>query len=156
MKFCVLANLSFAIKNGNFLGYIFVGVILLGGFGIWLPAIVPSGELMDLTNPGNHLTYSCAILITLLVEIVLVNNNETSDNFGFGLIFGAITILLSIIGYSKDIPCISVTGTLFAIIICATVTANKEIFREKKCIKQSISSATGFDIADIDKLNKGE
>lgn len=154
---CILGNLFSAIGNQRFLAYILVGVIVLGGLGIWLPAIVPSGGWVDLATPSNHLTYSFAILITLCVEALLVyNKSDNDDNFGLGLIFGTIAIFCSLLGYSKNIPELSIIGTILAIIIHATATANNKRFKKEPCSKQPISSATGFKKADEKMLDNKE
>lgn len=146
-------NFSYAAKNDKFWAYIIVGIVI-GGLGIWLPGLVKGGTWSELAIPSNHLTYSFAILITLAIEALLIyEKKDDENNLGLGLIFGIIAILCSLIGYAKDLSILSVIGTIIAIIIYATATANSEKFRNKsKAI--SSSSSLGYSELDPNKLNK--
>ena len=148
-------NFWYAFGDDKFLAYIIVGVVVLGGLGIWLPGLVPSGSWSDLAIPSNHLTYSFAILITLCIEGLLVyEKTHDENNFGLGLIFGTFAIGFSLLGYSKDIPELSVLGTILAIIIHAAATANSKRFKNKPKENIPSSSSVGYKEPSADNLNK--
>ena len=58
-------------------------------------------------------------------------------------------------GYSKDIPILSVIGTVLAIIVHASATANNVRFKKEQCYEKIESNATGFKEASVDNLENG-
>lgn len=125
-----------------FTAYILVGVIFFGAMGIWLPALM--SENTTWVDPGNHFTYSMALIFVLAVDTLITssnsNNNELEEErdekmIALGLIAGVIIIIFLMIGLlNKGIyaPCFSVLGSLFSVTLISIAQIDDNKFSKPK------------------------
>lgn len=116
--------------------YILVGVIGLGGMGIWLPA-----SMSDTTtwyDHGNHFTYSAALMFMLAVESLIgIPEDKESNNqlTALALIIGAIAFLCIFAGYlshTRMSSFFSISGTIISILLFIVSNTNNPKFFTKK------------------------
>lgn len=120
-------------ENNRFLAYIIVGVVGLGGAGIWIPALGQNGSWMTLVDTNNHFTYAIAILFSLCIERILTYEKDDSNEnlIGLAVISGFIATVLVSIGYAKNNEYCAVIGTCISILVLSITYANDPRFYEK-------------------------
>ncbi|MBS4714913.1 hypothetical protein [Aeromonas dhakensis] len=86
-----------AIFSVKFILFFVGGLILLGGIGVWLPAI--SDEKTKLFESQNVFTYTVAIIGTLFIESIFQEHKD-NDLTSLGILSGIIAFVLCFIGFT--------------------------------------------------------
>ncbi|GAB1039281.1 hypothetical protein [Shewanella algae] len=141
----VLNRLGNAVKSLIFIAFFSVGVIFVGGIGIWLPAILDS-QNTKLFESQNVFTYSVAILGTLFVESFLSGNNKSFA--ALGLIVGVFAFLICCLGYyfqQKGVSLWLNFGAVLALILFLMANVNNDLFDDED--EKPKTDATGYNEA---------
>jgi hypothetical protein len=144
------ARLGNAIKSLPFIAFFLVGILFIGGIGIWLPYVVNTSENAVLFESQNVFTYAVAILGTLVVEGFF--GNKQKNIAALGLIFGFIAFLLCSIGYFNLRTGLSIwvnIGAFVSLLIFLLANVNDERFDDQNEIT---ANSTGFPSADAQQI----
>ncbi len=150
----VTERLCNAFKSVSFLAYFVVGILLIGGIGVWLPYAVDKSSKISFLESQNVFTYSVAILGTLCVEGFLGNGKKKSLA-AFGLIVGVFAFFSSSVGYYNTQSGSSLwvnIGAVLALLIFLIANANDDRFDEDHDVK---ADATGFSEVSVDNIKDG-
>ncbi|MBB1361062.1 hypothetical protein H5125_02675 [Shewanella sp. SR44-4] len=148
----VFSRLSNALNSLSFIAFFLVGIILIGGVGIWLPYLANKSETATLLESQNLFTYTVAILGTLSIE-GFFSKNKKANLAALGLIIGAVALLLTLIGYWIDRTGFSwyvTVGSILTLIIFLFSNVNDERFDDHDEIKTS--TPTGYPDADVQNI----
>ncbi|EHJ9984789.1 hypothetical protein ACLVXC_003876 [Vibrio alginolyticus] len=145
------SRLGNALKSITFIAFFLIGVIVIGGIGVWLPYGLDGTSDKVFFEAQNVLTFYLAILGTLSIEGV-ISKSKNTDLAALGLIIGVISLILGIYGY-YNYP----TGSVWQINLGAFITLTIFLFStvndEKFDVQEEIiSDATGYEEADKDLI----
>jgi hypothetical protein len=146
----LFTRLGNAIKSPPFLAFFIVGILFIGGIGIWLPYVVDKSSSAVLFESQNVFTYSVAILGTLVVEGFFGNKQKSLA--ALGLIFGFLALLFCSIGYFNLRTGLSFwvnLGAILSLIIFLLANVNDERFDDEN---ELTANSTGFSSAAADKI----
>ncbi len=148
-----------AKSSPRFSAYILVGVIFLGGMGIWLPASIYDN--ITWLDKGNHFTYSTALIFMLAVEaLITMPDPEDRNNeiIGLGLIAGTIAFIIIMIGFFSKYEyscCCSLLGTIMAILLFIASHAHDVKFFQKIELSKGPTAPVGPENLDPSQLVDG-
>ena len=113
-----------ALKSVTFMVYFVIGIIVIGGTGIWLEMVI-----MDklFVNTLNFFTFSMAILGTLALEGLISSNNNKSLT-SLAIILGVMSIAFLGFGYKNTIIWQVIIGSGLTLLLFLLVNANDEKF----------------------------
>ncbi|AJR09781.1 hypothetical protein C9J03_09675 [Photobacterium gaetbulicola] len=139
-----------AMKSPSFIAYFSIGIVAIGGIGVWLPYLLDSTGAMFFESQ-NVFTFSVAILGTLSLE-GFISKDKSLRLTSLGVILGFVAFLLGVIGYVN-----AQTGVSVLVNICAALTlliflfanANDEKFDDESEVE---ADATGYKQADADLI----
>lgn len=140
------------LKSLTFIGYFAVGVIFIGGIGIWLPYGLSDSENKVLLESQNVLTFYFAILGTLSIECH-ISKNRNINLASIGLIFGAISLGLGFCGYlntREGSSSLVNLGAFITLLIFLFSTVNDEKFDSED--DKKIADSIGYESPDIDLI----
>jgi hypothetical protein len=141
-----------ALKSLQFIAYFFVGILLLGGLGVWLPYAIDDNSSVVFFESQSVFTYSVAILGTLCVEGFLVGNKQ-KNLAALGLIFGVIAFLLCSFGYYNQQEGSSLwvnIGAGLSLFIFLMANVNDSRFDDEE--DEHKADSTGFPKADASNI----
>lgn len=150
----LLSRLCNGLKSLSFIAYFIIGIILIGGVGIWLPYVLNDSESKVFFESQNVLTFYLAILGTLSIEGYISKNKNTSLA-AIGLILGVISLCLGIYGYVNNQIGHSIlvsVGALITLLIFLFSTVNDEKFDSEQDDSDTSADATGFKKTDVDLI----
>lgn len=136
-----------ALKSIRFMVFFLVGIIAIGGVGVWLPPLLDKTSTMSYFESQNVFTYSVAILGTLVIESLLGYKNK--DLAALGFMLGFICLLLCFLGYYNEQKGISVwlnVGAVGTLVLFLLANVNDERFDNEE--EDSAVDATGYKTAD--------
>ncbi|ULN65563.1 hypothetical protein MID13_07120 [Vibrio gigantis] len=141
------SRLGNAFKSIPFIAFFIIGVIAIGGIGVWLPYSLDKTTTKVFLEAQNVLTFYLAILGTLSIE-GFISKNKNSDLAALGLIVGVISLALGVYGY-YNFPSGSVwqvnLGAFMTLMIFLFSTVNDDKFDEPR---EKIADSTGFEKAE--------
>ncbi|RHW76731.1 hypothetical protein [Colwellia sp. RSH04] len=147
----IFTRLGNALKSIMFIAYFIVGVLFIGGIGIWLPPLIENTSAVWFESQSMF-TFSVAILGTLFVEGFLGRGNK--QNFAaLGLIVGFIAFLLCSVGYFYTQSGISLAvnwGAGLSLLIFLMANVNDPRFDDEE--DEPTADSTGFPKADANKI----
>lgn len=141
-----------ALKSLQFLAYFFVGILLLGGIGVWLPYAIDDTSTVSFFESHSVFTYSVAILGTLCVEGLLIGSKQ-KNLAALGLIFGVLAFLLCSFGYYNMQNGTSLwvnIGAVISLFIFLMANVNDPRFDDEE--DEITANTTGFRDADASKI----
>ncbi|MEZ8776657.1 hypothetical protein [Vibrio splendidus] len=147
----LFSRLGNAIKSLQFIAFFLVGIILIGGIGIWLPYFTDKSGAAVLFESQNVFTYAVAILGTLVVEGFFGNKQKSLA--ALGLISGVLAFLLCSIGYYKLQTGLSIwvnIGAILSLLLFLLANVNDDRFDDEE--EESTSSSTGYSDANAAKI----
>jgi len=150
------SRLCNAIKSPAFLVYFFIGVIFIGGVGIWLPYFSSDDPNPVFMESQNVFTYSFAILGTLAIEVML-SSSVSKYLKSLGLLIGAIALVFCGLGYYdiKHGNSISLNiGAFLTLLLFLLANVNDEKFDHDD--SPSPASPVGFESARKDLIKDKE
>lgn len=139
------------LKSLTFIAYFSIGIIFIGGVGIWLPYAMSDSENKVLFESQNVLTFYLAVLGTLSIEGYISKNKNTSLA-AIGLMLGVISLCLGVFGYINNQVGSStlVNGAaLITLTIFLFSTVNDEKFDSEHDDSDTSADATGFKKPDV-------
>jgi len=143
-------RLGNTFKSLPFLAFFLVGVIFIGGTGVWLPWVMDKTNTVSLFESQNLLTYSVAILGTLLVDGFF--EDKKKNLAAFGLIIGIIALGLCVFGYYESQTGFSLyvlLGSILSLLIFLFVNVNNDRFDTEE---DAVASTTGYPEAKANKI----
>jgi len=147
----LFSRLCNGLKSLSFIAYFAVGIIIIGGVGIWLPYILSDSENKVLLESQNVLTFYLAILGTLSIE-GYISKSKSASLASIGLIFGVVSLALGIYGYVNTQLGHSYfvsAGALITLFIFLFSTVNDEKFDSEHDDSDTSADATGFKKVDL-------
>lgn len=148
-------RLGNALKSPVFIAFFLIGIIAIGGIGVWLPAILDNE--LRLFESQNVFTYSVAILGTLCVESFFTSKNKSLA--ALGLISGVLVFLICCIGYyqeQKGVSGLLNLGAFLALLLFLLANVNDERFDDEE--EDPKTDPTGYKKAEAtlikDKTNE--
>jgi hypothetical protein len=139
-----------AIKSPPFLSFFIVGILCIGGIGVWLPYVVDKSGNVVFFESQNVFTYSVAILGTLFVEGFFGKKQKSLASLG--LIAGFLAFLSCSLGYFNLRTGLSFwvnIGAILSLFIFLLANVNDERFDDENEI---IANSTGYSNADVEKI----
>ncbi|MDF4512708.1 hypothetical protein P3472_16405 [Vibrio parahaemolyticus] len=147
----LFSRLCNGLKSLTFIAYFFIGIIGIGGVGIWLPYSMSDSEHKVLFESQNVLTFYLAVLGTLSIE-GYISKNKNSSLAAIGLILGVISLGLGIYGYvGNQIGSSGLVNTaaLITLMIFLFSTVNDEKFDSEHDDSDTSADATGYKRTDV-------
>lgn len=151
-----LSRLYNALKSPAFLVYFFIGVIFIGGVGIWFPYFSSDDPNSVLMESQNVLTYSFAILGTLAIEVLLSSSGNRNLK-SLGLLIGAIALVSCGFGYyyvKHGNSILMNIGTVLTLILFLLANVNDEKFDHDAT--PAPASPVGFESVSKNLINNKE
>jgi hypothetical protein len=143
-----------ALKSLQFIAYFFIGILLLGGLGVWLPYALDETITVAFFESQSVFTYAVAILGTLCVEGFLVGNKQKNLS-ALGLIFGVLAFLLCSFGYYNFPNGSSIwvnLGAGLSLFIFLIANVNDPRFDDDDDEDEPKANTTGFTNADASQI----
>jgi len=113
-----------ALKSIIFIVYFIIGIVAIGGTGIWMDWIIKENISINILN---FFTYSMAILGTLALDgLINPNNNKTLTSLA--IILGFIAIIFLSLGYMYTNSFQLLLGLIFTLLLFILVNSNDEKF----------------------------
>ncbi|MEM5309350.1 hypothetical protein V5038_18650 [Enterobacter ludwigii] len=150
------SRLCNALKSPAFLVYFFIGVILIGGVGIWLPYFSSDDPNSVFMESQNVFTYSFAILGTLAIEVFLSSSGNRSLK-SLGLLIGAIAFVSCGFGYyyvKHGNSTLMNVGAILTLFLFLLANVNDEKFDHD--VTQAPASPVGFEKVSKNLINNKE
>jgi len=139
------------LKSLTFIAYFAIGIVFIGGVGIWLPYYLNNSENKVFFESQNVLTFYLAILGTLSIEGFISKEKNVSLT-AVGLILGAASLFMGVYGYIHQ-----KIGSSYLVNIAAFITlliflfstVNDEKFDSESDENDDSSGPTGFKNPDV-------
>lgn len=147
----LFARLCNAFKSIPFIAFFLVGVVFIGGIGVWLPYSLDKSSSKVLFESQNVLTFYIAILGTLSIDVI-ISKNRNINLAALGYIFGIGALILGVYGYfhhPKGVVWQVNLGAILTLIVFIFATVNDDKFDEHKPV---IADSTGYQDADKDYI----
>ncbi|AIF97275.1 hypothetical protein [Alteromonas australica] len=148
----VTSRLGNALKSLRFIAYFTVGILFVGGIGVWLPPLIDADGNISWIESQSVFTFSVAILGTLFVEGFLSKSNQ--QNFAaLGLIIGIIAFITSLLGYVFCPSGLSIAvniGALISLLLFLMANVNDPRFDDDD--EEIVASSTGYKAANADMI----
>lgn len=139
-------------KSPKFIAYMFIGIIGVGGVGVWLPATMDPSDKISFLESQNVFTYSVAILGTLFIEAFFGSRNNNLA--AIGLIFGVVVFLICCVAYVKNQTGLNGFlnfGAFCSLFLFLMANVNDERFDEEEYAEPEVD-AIGFKNADAKNI----
>lgn len=152
-----------AKNSPSFITYLFVGVIAIGGIGVWLPFIVNYFVKNDsktvFFESQNIFTFAVAILGTLSLEAFITTRKKMNLAL-LGVILGFIAFLMAILGYllvPEGCSILVNSSAVITLLIFSFAIVNDDKFDgEADTPKDTDVDTTGYHKADVDMIEDKE
>ncbi|HCD5199123.1 TPA: hypothetical protein NBT51_002727 [Vibrio parahaemolyticus] len=142
----LFTRLCNGLKSLTFIAYFLIGILAIGGVGIWLPYWMNDSENKVLLESQNVLTFYLAILGTLSIDGYILKKKNTSLA-AIGLMLGVLSLGVGVYGYiilPVGMSILVNVAALITLIIFLFSAVNDEKFDSEHDDSDSLADATGF------------
>ncbi len=130
----------------------FLGMLLIGGMGIWVPYIFNRSENDVFLDSQALFTYSLAILGTIFIEYAL-SKKDTGDKALLAILLGVISFCLCIYGYyetNAGFEKYTAFGAALSMTLFILANANDEKYDSDD--EPPKASSTGYKTAEANRI----
>lgn len=147
----LFTRLCNGLKSIIFIAYFLIGILAIGGVGIWLPYFMSDSESKVMLESQNVFTFYLAILGTLSIEGYISKKKNTSLA-AIGLILGVLSLVVGVYGYVHvpvGMSSLVNVAALITLLIFLFSTVNDEKFDSEHDDSDTLADATGFKETDV-------